>query len=527
MAILSTEQTKRLFAIHGWSGAILGLLLYVVALTGALAVFAAEIGNWANSGSDHHDPLARWVGVATTKVAADIPDEYKEEISISYDHSGDLWFFFHTHAKNAAGRLEEKGVMVSLDTDTHEVLSWQEGFRSELFSVDAADALTRFFVDLHINLHVPHPWGLYLTGLLGFVMLAAAISGFLLHRHFIRDLFLAPRLSSGLLRARDRHILAGSWGLLFAIILAFTGAFFSFATSLGLPVVATVAFGGDQAAMVEAVIGAPEAEDSRPKLLVSLDGVLRQSSAMAGTRTTFVSIEHLGRADARISVFHEPVEGGFRRSHHVFDGTTGIFLGSPPTLGAVPSAGDTVFGVMSALHFGTFAGFLSRMIWFGLGLAMAYVTVTGLQLWLKRRADDPAWQRVGRLVLATVYGLPIATCGAALAFFVSLPLQGTGFWTPTGFLISSAACLAIAWWIDDAHRLRRLCRMVLGGVLFALPMVRFLISGDGWIRLLTTQNSAVIVLDFTLLLAGAGLLYVTCRAASEAPSTSRASEAAE
>lgn len=527
MVILSTEQTKRLFAIHGWSGAILGLLLYVVVLTGALAVFAFEIGNWANSGADHREPLSRWVGVATAKLAAEIPDEYKEEVSISYDYSGDLWFFFHTHAKNAAGQTEDKGVMVTLDSDTHEVLSWREGFRSEIPEGDPADVLTRFLVDLHITLHAPHPWGLYLTGLLGFVMLAAAISGFLLHRHLIRDLFLAPRLSSLLLRARDRHILAGSWGLLFAIILAFTGAFFSFATSLGLPVVAVVAFGGDQQAMVDAVIGSPEAEDPRPAVFVNLDGVLRQSAERAGTLTTFVSIEHMGRADARISVFHEPVEGGFRRFRHLFDGTTGKYLGSPPTLGAQSSAGDTVFGVMSALHFGTFAGFLSRAIWFGLGLAMAYVTVTGLHLWLSRRADDPTWRRIGRLVPATVYGLPIALCGSCFAYFLTLSSQSTDFWIPAGFLAVAAACLVLAWWIDDAERLRHLYRITLGGSLLLLPIVRFLISGDGWVGLLATQNAAVVVLDFSLLLAGAGLLYVTCRPAGAPLLMQRAREAAE
>lgn len=211
----------------------------------------------------------------------------------------------------------------------------------------------------------------------------------------------------------------------------------------------------------------------------------------------------------------------------MFGGTTGQFLGSPPTLGAVPSAGDTVFGVMSALHFGTFAGFLSRMIWFGLGLVMSYVTVTGLQLWLKRRADDLTWRRIGRLVLATVYGLPIALCGATLAFFLSLPSQSTNFWTATGFLVASAGCLSIAWWISDTDRLRRLCRVVLGGVLLSLPIVRFKISDDGWIQLSASQNIAVVVLDFTLLLAGAGLLYVTCRPTGTPSQAPRGPEAAE
>lgn len=34
MPELTKAQTQRLIAIHGWSGAVLGLLLYVVLLTG-------------------------------------------------------------------------------------------------------------------------------------------------------------------------------------------------------------------------------------------------------------------------------------------------------------------------------------------------------------------------------------------------------------------------------------------------------------------------------------------------------------
>ena len=48
MIKLSQERTKELLAIHGWSGIILGLLLYAVICTGTIAVFSTEIGDWSN-----------------------------------------------------------------------------------------------------------------------------------------------------------------------------------------------------------------------------------------------------------------------------------------------------------------------------------------------------------------------------------------------------------------------------------------------------------------------------------------------
>ena len=69
-------------------------------------------------------------------------------------------------------------------------------------------------------------------------MMAAVVSGVLMHRHLIRDLFVAERPGRRLVSARDRHVLAASWSIPFAFVLAFTGSFFSFAGTVGLPLVA-------------------------------------------------------------------------------------------------------------------------------------------------------------------------------------------------------------------------------------------------------------------------------------------------
>src|SRR3546814_15188411 len=42
MIHLKKEETKAMVAVHGWSGILLGLLLYAVVLTGTAAVFAEE-----------------------------------------------------------------------------------------------------------------------------------------------------------------------------------------------------------------------------------------------------------------------------------------------------------------------------------------------------------------------------------------------------------------------------------------------------------------------------------------------------
>ena len=46
----------------------------------------------------------------------------------------------------------------------------------------------------------------------------------------------------------------------------------------------------------------------------------------------------------------------------------------------VPSTGGVLFDLMAPLHFGNFAGVFSKAVWFALGFAGAYVTLTGLSL---------------------------------------------------------------------------------------------------------------------------------------------------
>ena len=506
MMALSQTRTKRLVAIHGWSGAILGLLLYVVLLTGAVAVFAFEIGAWSASGKKAHEPFARPFDATLRALAEQVPADYREDISVFHNSAGHIVAVLHSHTVNDEGEPDEKGVLFELHPLTHEILAQREGFSSEVFGADPWGALDEFLVELHVNLHLPDPWGLYATGVLGLLMLASAISGILIHRHLIKDLFLSPRPSSRLLTARDRHNLAGSWALPFAIVLAFTGAFLSFAIALGLPTIATVAFGGDQMAFFERLVGVREAEDPTPTPLADLDAMLADAAEVAGSTPPGFSVHHWGRADATVTTFHLPAEGDLTAEQQVFEGATGTHLGAKPSIGTESSVGSVVFGLIFPLHFGTFAGLLSRTVWFALGLAGCYVTLTGLQLWLCRREEEPLWRRLARAVPVVGYGLPIAIAASGIGFFLSLPSAQTLFWTPAGFLIGCALAIAAGLALRDDRTLARLYRLSLGAGLLALPLLRMVMGGAGWGSLMANGNMAVVVFDVVLLLAGTGFL---------------------
>lgn len=500
MIVLSQERTKRLVAVHGWSGTVLGLLLYAVVLTGAVAVFAHEIGSWSRGGDATRHGLPSTVHRHLEAHMGLVDPAYHAEVSIGTTDAGALRLSFQQPMTNPeSGQIEDHAHVFHVDPVTGETLRHQEGFLRALRAGEAGAALERFLIDLHVRLYVPEPWGLFLTGVLGLAMMVAAISGVLMHRHLLRDLYTAPRGRGLLSDKRDRHVLAAAWGVPFSILLAFTGAFFSFALSLGLPVVAMVAFGGDQQALIETVIGNPEAVDPRPAPLASLDYVLHDSAERAGSPSRTVLIENTGTVSSRLTVFHGATGGALTGTTHMFDGVSRAFLGEKPTLGTKPSAGSAAVSLMAPLHFGNFAGFASKTTWFALGLAMAFVIATGMQLWVRRRQESRLWQRFDRAVVITLWGLPIALLGAAVAFFLARPVGDPLWWTPVGFLV--AGCGAITLGLsprDPAARYRRVVALLCIG----LPVLRHLTGGASWSEVLLLGQFEVLTIDLLLLISG-------------------------
>jgi uncharacterized iron-regulated membrane protein len=505
MIKVSKPVTLRLRDIHGWSAVLMGLALYVVVLTGAIVVFEHEVGAWSVSGHKMDGALAGKMDERLFELAGEIPEKYKEELTLYQNSAGYLVAFFHTHQPNETGQIENKGIRYVLDPASLEIVSQAEGFGSDLPGI-ASSYLGRFFVDLHVRLHAPEPIGLYLTGLLGLLMMVLAVSGLILHRHLIADMFLSPRNRSPLLKARDKHTLAGTWSIPFSIIVAFTGAFFSFATTLGLPVIAITAFEGDQQKAIETIMGVPEEVDTTPTPFVGLETIVvkSQQADAAGSLPTFIVVEHWGQAAAKVTTFHDPVDDHLFGGTHVFSGVTGEYLGTKPRIGTQPSLGADLIGLIGVLHFGLFAGFLSQVIWLSLGLATCYVTYTGLYLWTVRRHKQASWRLMNRLIDITCYGTVIAMSSAALGFLITYghsPARVVD-WTVNGFMFGILLSVIAGFVRPVGASTARLLMGLMGGLLVALPVMRAATADGGWALYQLEGSAAVIGMDISLLLAG-------------------------
>lgn len=509
MIELPKTETKLMVAIHGWSGIVLGLLLYAVVLTGTVAVFAEEIGTWSAGHRTTQSAFERPFADDLRRLGAQTPKEFHGDIDLFEVGDHDLGVFFHRHELDAAGTIISRGIFYQLGKDG-QVIDRQPGTSDEVFGPRNDNALRHFLVDTHVQLHVPDPWGLLLTGILGLAMLVAAISGLLIHRHLFKDIFTLRRKANPVLVQRDRHSVAGTWSLPFGFILAFTGSFFSFFGSIGVPIVAMAVFAGDVEQLNEAVFGNPGTPDPRPLVIGNLDRSAADAINRAGAIPTFATLENFGRADARLTTYHPPKEGGLAPISLVYDGVSGDFLHTKPLVGARPSAGGTLAAVMSPLHFGNFAGLLSKAIWFGLGFATCYVTLTGLRLWLARReGSSRALDWLERSVTIVGLGLPVALAAAAVAFLITMPLGTATYWTPAGFLIASAVVvLGGALWPSHAA-FRQSLQVAVGLALLTLAPLRLLMDGPGWQTALATGQPVIPALDIAFVLAGIWMLWWT------------------
>ncbi|WP_239025855.1 PepSY-associated TM helix domain-containing protein [Sphingomonas paeninsulae] len=386
MIHLPKRETKLLVAIHGWSGIVLGLLLYAVVITGMTAVFATEIGVWSAGIVESRSAFERPVDKSVRDLSARTPAKYRNDISLFEVGDHGLGAFFHHDEIAPSGQPISRGIYYQLNR-AGKIISAHEGTGEEVFGPRNDDALSSFLVDTHVRLHLPNPWGLLLTGILGLTMLVAAISGLLIHRHLFKDIFTLRRNANPVLVNRDRHSVAGTWSLPFAFVLAFTGSFFSFFGTIGVPIVAMAAFGGDQQAFSEAVFGNPAKPNPSVTPMGNLDLITQDAIRRTGAAPTFMSIEKYGRADAAVTTFHPPHQGGIAPMSLGYHGANASFDRVKPLIGPKPSMGGTAAAIMQPLHFGNFAGLFSKAVWFGLGFAMCYVTLTGLRLWLVRRRE--------------------------------------------------------------------------------------------------------------------------------------------
>lgn len=378
---------KRFFDVHGWLGLNLGLLLFVICLSGTFATLSDEIDALVDP-AHRVEAVARddagydWTAMMETLERA-FPDGVVRSL----------------YAPGASGRPTVAGtaslaLVVVPGGETRKV--YLDPFTGELRGHTGFFNVERFFRTFHRRLF-DGARGILVVTLTGFVLLASAVTGFGFYRGWLRQMLRLELRGTRRRRWSDLHKLAGIWGLPFTLLIAVTGIYYFVEVAyqragssdrLLPPPVAQVDEGGlaafgPQPELLPAGRYVERAREAYPELEVrTVRPAQRPGQAVyvdgqAGNPLT------RDRAD---QVLLHPFTG------EVLD------IQRTGELGVLPFLTDAV----DPLHFGYFGGLPTQVVWFGLGLLLSFSILSGTYVWVVRSTGSR--KRPSRLLR----GAPVA-----------------------------------------------------------------------------------------------------------------------
>ena len=381
------------WVVHSWIGLKLSIFLTFILATGTFAVFAHEI-DWlatpAMRVSPRSEPVASWGALAQAAARA-APDARLQTLYAPIDP----WFAVEAWVSRGKGAPER----VYVDPWTAEVTG-RHGWAN----------VHRFLRQAHRHLMLPTKIGIPIVCSLALLLAASLVSGIVTYKKWWRGFFRAPRGGDGRRMTGDLHRLMGLWSLWFVALITLTGLWYLVETLGGnakvpkLPEVAASAMptGAALDRLVAVACRADPALDIREIRFTPDNGVifLGQSSAWLVR----------DRANAVV------VDPATSRVVALLDGRT-------------LSAHQRISEMADPLHFGTFGGLWTKVLWFLFGALLTAMAVTGTMIYAMRLARSArsdasslkiAWQGMGAwgyvgiaLILLTLILTPGAIGGAS------------------------------------------------------------------------------------------------------------------
>lgn len=469
---LSPGTVRAVLSGHGILGLAFAAIIYLVCLTGTLAVFAHDIAQWeqpdapsitafAPSALDRAVRSAQANGPARATLYVSLPSTEEVEASI----------IAYTPALHREWVADRNGNLTERRTP-----------------------IADFLVDLHVALHLPRAWGGFIVGLTGVALLSSLISGILAHPRIFKDAFHLRQGGARRLQEADMHNRLGIWALPFHVAIALTGALLGLSTLI-VGVLAMLLYRGDTAKVYGLFTEAPPAINAVAAPLPPLEPMLAEAQRRGGHATPHqLIIERAGRADARITVSSERDRLLVPQDTTIFDVKGKVVKDQHP---ADLVLGTRMLGGIGQLHFGWFGGLPVRLLYSLLGLALCIVTSSGVTIWLARRRDRgravPLWER---LWIGIAWGQPLALALVGIIGLTAPTHDGLLIWVWMATTAGSLIIIGAAKGFDASSGAVRVRHLVAVSTL-ALAMS----------YLFTRQiNMSGIAVELALLV-GAGLMF--------------------
>lgn len=392
---LSSDIVRAVLKGHSGLGLAFAALLYLVCLTGTISVFANEFQRWENPRVDLMEALSPQAAQKAYREALRRTEGPVEHVFILMPSEDRPW------------------PTLRVDGEDGSQTTWIAD-RNGRLTGEQREGWTKFITRLHINLHLPQSWGIFIVGLTGVALLSSLISGVLAHPRIFRDAFHLRLGGSRRLQEADLHNRIGVWGLPFHLVVSLTGALLGLSTII-IGAIGLAVFQGDTA-KVYAIFTPPHPpEDARAAPPIAIDPLFaRVMKASPDGRISYVFVEHPTERGA--AVLFETTDGSGRLADadsYAFDRTGRLYHAQKADQANI---GQQILASLAPLHFGWYGGTIIKLAYALLGLGLSYLAAGGVYIWLARKRDKgvpaPVWER---LWAATVWGQPLGLAAAALA----------------------------------------------------------------------------------------------------------------
>jgi uncharacterized iron-regulated membrane protein len=420
--------------LHTWFGLVLGFVLIVVFFFGSLSVFDREIDRWAIPQTRFEpQPMPsfdRMLAPTFRRITAPDPNDLEAARSRVI---GDLpeqlpvmdWSAYTTHRDPVLTLYASFDLPNAIDPDDHIhghlTIDPRNG---AVLSENELNLGSEFFYPMHYSLHLH--WkdlGYWIVGFAALAMLAALVSGIVIHRKIFRELFTFRPKKHTQRSALDLHNLTGVVALPFHFMFALSGLIIF--ASIYLPV--------SQTMLKPQAEAYKRAESTRtglalepagiPAQLASVDAMVAEAQrrwaarGMAG-EVGFLFVNHVGDINSTVSIYRAGTDRVALTGQGIhFEGPTGKLIREEPPATVVGGINEFITG----LHLQHFRHWLLRALYFIGGLSGAVCIATGFIFFVEKRKRQHAKQGitgsrwVDALAVTTVTGTVVATLAMLVA----------------------------------------------------------------------------------------------------------------
>jgi uncharacterized iron-regulated membrane protein len=412
------------FRVHSWLGVITGLLLFILCWSGTLATLAHEI-DWVLSPTLRVQEEGKVLSL--DKLHTQVRAQYPEAIIKS------------VHAPIATNRV----AYVVVDMPEQQRLRiYVNPYNAEILGTSSSFTVQRFFRSFHITLFNGQ-FGLYVVWLMAIPLTMSFIAPLIFYKRWWQRFFVLKTNRGWRVLWSDLHKVIGLWSLWFVLVIALTSLWFLFEALRG-----DIGDGKSVWAAPgnNAIHTLPELRSDNEHLPIR-QLIEKVQSARPGLDIKTINLDsggylyvdgqdnHLLVRDRANKLYIDPYNGQVVHDQSVDE---------LPLYWRLSDTADP-------LHFGDFAGLISKLVWFVFGLGLSGICLTGAWLHAQRLQQNTnnRWQGTGAALLATSILIVLAFRGGAAEIKKFGPMQGNiqqwpDIALPVTLFISSWVLITIA-----------------------------------------------------------------------------------